>query len=358
MKKVRYAVVGAGWISQEAFLPGVWQTENSVVSAIVTGSEDKGRKLADFHQVPHVFGYEQYAQMLNEDICDAVYVALPNSMHAEYTIQAARAGKHILVEKPLAVSLQEGKSMIEAAEENDVYLMTAYRLHSEPGTVEALERIRRGEIGEPRIFNSILSFRIQPENHRLQSSLWGGPLQDLGVYCINAARHLFEAEPTEVWACCNERTDNPLFNEVEESIAATMIFPGGRIAQFIASFGADTCDSYTVVGTAGSLTMDPAYRFESAMRLQQRNQEVIKSDQFPYTDHFAGMTAYFSECILNENPPEADGLEGLADLAILLAIEKSAQTGNPQKIELPVRLVHPNAEMIYRYPRSEKKLLL
>lgn len=210
VKKVRYAVVGAGWISQEAFLPGVWQKENSVVSAIVTGSEDKGRKLADFHQVPHVFGYEQYAQMLNEDICDAVYVALPNSMHAEYTIQAARAGKHILVEKPLAVSLQEGKSMIEAAEENDVYLMTAYRLHSEPGTVEALERIRQGEIGEPRIFNSILSFRIQPENHRLQSSLWGGPLQDLGVYCINAARHLFEAEPTEVWACCNERTDNPL----------------------------------------------------------------------------------------------------------------------------------------------------
>ena len=358
MKKVRYAVVGAGWISQEAFLPGVWQTKNSVVTAIVTGSKDKGQKLADFHQVPHVFQYEQYSKMLFEDICDAVYVALPNSMHAEYTIQAAKACKHILVEKPLAISLQEGKTMIEVADENGVYLMTAYRLHSEPGTVSALERIRQGQIGEPRLFNSILSFRIKPENHRLKSSLWGGPLQDLGVYCINAARHLFKAEPTEVWACCNERTDNPIFKEVEESIAATMIFPGGRIAQFIASFGADTCDSYTVVGTEGSLTMDPAYRFESAMRLQQRNQEVIKADQFPYRDHFAGMTAYFSECILNDNPPEADGLEGLADLAILLAIEKSAQTGNLQKIELPERLVHPNAEMIYRYPRSEKKLLL
>ena len=320
MKKVRYAVVGAGWISQEAFLPGVWQTEKSVVSAIVSGSEEKGRKLAEFHQVPNVFGYEQYAVMLNEDVCDAVYVALPNSKHAEYTKQAAKAGKHILV--------------------------------------EALERIRHGQIGEPRIFNSILSFQIQPNNHRLQSSLWGGPLQDLGVYCINAARHLFEAEPTEVWASCNERTDNPLFNEVEEFIAATMVFPGGRIAQFIASFGADTCDSYTVVGTAGSLTMDPAYRFDSAMRRQQRNQEAMKTDQFPYTDHFAGMTAYISECIRNGNPHEADGLEGLADLAILLAIEKSAQTGKLQRIELPQRSVHPNAEMIYRYPRSEKKMLL
>ena len=123
--------------------------------------------------------------MLNEDVCDAVYVALPNSMHAEYTIQAAKACKHILVEKPLAISLQEGKTMIEAADENGVYLMTAYRLHSEPGTVSALERIRQGQIGEPRIFNSILSFRIKPENHRLKSSLWGGPLQDLGVSVLH-----------------------------------------------------------------------------------------------------------------------------------------------------------------------------
>ena len=141
-------------------MPGVWQTENSVVSAIVTGSRNKVRKLADFHKVPHVFGYEQYAEMLIEDICDAVYVALPNSLHAEYTIQAAKACKHIFVEKPLAVSLQEGKSMIEAVEENGVYLMTAYRLHYEPGTVEALERIRQGQIGEARIFNPFLSYSV------------------------------------------------------------------------------------------------------------------------------------------------------------------------------------------------------
>ena len=179
-----------------------------------------------------------------------------------------------------------------------------------------------------------------------------------GGLLFNAAHHIFEAEPTNVWASCNERTDNPLFNEVEETIAVTMVFPRGRIAQFIVSFGADTCDSYTVVGTAGSLTMDPAYRFESAMRLKQRNQEIMKADQFPYTVQFAGMTAYFSECILKCNPPESDGSEGLADLTILLAVEKSAQTGYPQKIELPVRLVHSNATMIHQYPRSEKKLLI
>ena len=157
------------------------ETKNAVVSAIVTGSKDKGQKLADFHQVPHVFEYEQYSKMLCEDIFDAVYVALPNSMHAEYTIQAAKACKHILVEKPLAISLQDGKTMIEAADENGVYLMTAYRLHSEPGTVSALERIRQVQIGEPRIFNSVLSFRIKPENHRLKSSLWGGTAESGSV---------------------------------------------------------------------------------------------------------------------------------------------------------------------------------
>ena len=109
MKKVRYAVVGAGWISQEAFMPGVWQTKNSVVSAIVTGSKDKGQKLADFHQVPHVFEYEQYSKMLCEYICDAVYVALPNSMNAEYTIHAAKTCKHLLVRSHLLFPIKREK---------------------------------------------------------------------------------------------------------------------------------------------------------------------------------------------------------------------------------------------------------
>ena len=142
MDKVRYAVVGAGWISQEAFMPGVHAAENSEMTAIVTGSVEKAQKLAEFHGVPAVYTYDQYDEMLAADICDAVYVALPNSMHADYTIRAARAGKHILVEKPLATTIADAEAMIAAAEENGVYLMTAYRLHNEPGTVDVLERIR------------------------------------------------------------------------------------------------------------------------------------------------------------------------------------------------------------------------
>src|SRR5215213_9005100 len=139
LKKVRYAVVGAGWISQEAFMPSVDQTGNSVISAIVTGNRANALKLANFYGIEHVFGYEQYEQMLSTGLADAVYIALPNSMHADFTIKAANAGVHALVEKPLATSVAECEAMIAAAERSGAKLMTAYRLHYEPGTVEALE---------------------------------------------------------------------------------------------------------------------------------------------------------------------------------------------------------------------------
>lgn len=358
MNKVRYAVLGAGWISQEAFMPGIHAAENSEMTAIVTGSVDKAAKLAEFHGGAEIYTYEQYDEMLAADVCDAVYVALPNSMHADYTIRAARAGKHILVEKPLATTIADAEAMIAAAEENNVYLMTAYRLHNEPGTVDVLERIRSGEIGDPRIFTSIFSFFPDPDNHRLKASHWGGPLQDVGVYCLNAVRHIFGSEPEEVQAVRSYGNGDPRFSEVEESIAVTLKFPEGRIAQFIASFGGDSKDCYIVVGTKGSLTLDPGFRFELAMTMQLRNGDDIAFQTYPQTDHFAGQTAYFSDCILKGRAPEPDGGEGLADMAALLAIEKAAETGQPQKVSTPPRPAHPTRDMVYELPPTKRRLLL
>ncbi|SMD06436.1 Gfo/Idh/MocA family protein [Primorskyibacter flagellatus] len=358
MKKIRYAVVGAGWISQEAFMPGVSQTENSNISAIVSGSIDKARMLADFHTVPHVYSYEQYDEMLAADVCDAVYVALPNSMHADFTIRAARAGKHILVEKPLATSLEDGTAMVAAAEENGVFLVTAYRLHNEQGTVDVLERIRAGEIGDPRIFSAVFSFMPDPDNHRLKAGHWGGPLQDVGVYCLNAVRHVFGEEPVEVTAVRSHGDNNPMFSDVEESIAVTLSFPHGRLAQFIASFGANSKDCYTVVGTKGSLTLDPAFRFETPTTLQRRNDDSFAFETFMHTDHFAGQVSYFSDCIVNGTLPEPDGGEGLADMRALLAIEKAAETGQAQKIDTPPRPSHPDRSMVRAFPTTKKRLLL
>jgi predicted dehydrogenase len=192
---VRYAVVGAGWISQIAFLPGVDLTGNSKTTALVSGNREAADLLAKFYDIPHVYSYDQYEEMLAADVVDAVYIALPNSMHADYATRAAKAGKHVIVEKPLAISVAECEAMIEAADAAGVFLMTAYRLHNEPGTVHALDLIRSGAIGDPRLFTSLFSFQAVADNHRLKASNWGGPLQDIGIYCLNAVRHVFADEP-------------------------------------------------------------------------------------------------------------------------------------------------------------------
>lgn len=358
MKKVRYAVVGAGWISQEAFMPSVDQTGNSEMTAIVTGNPEKARKLADFHGIKHVYSYERYDEMLRAGIVDAVYIALPNSMHADYAIRAANAGVHSLVEKPLAVTVAESEAMIQAAAKAGVWLMTAYRLHNEPGTLEVLDMVRRGDIGDPRMFSSVFCFQSNAGNHRLLAEHWGGPLQDLGVYCVNAVRHIFASEPIEARAMRDAGPDDPRFKEVEETICATLRFPGGRIANFFSSFGASTFESYTIAGTTGVIDVYFGYRFETARRIRVIRDQELTEKVVPRVENFSGQTAYFSDCILKGVRPESDGEEGLADMRALLAIEEAARTGMPQKIASPPRSTHPTMDMARNFPQASRRLLL
>jgi predicted dehydrogenase len=355
---IRYAVVGAGWISQIAFMPGVATSGNSRITAIVTGNPEKAAKLAAFHGVNDVVSYDDYDALLAGDKVDAVYIALPNSMHADFTIRALRAGKHAMVEKPLATTVAECEAMIAAARDAGVLLMTAYRLHNEPGTVAVLEKIRSGAIGQPLFFQSVFSFQAEGGNHRLLAEHWGGPLQDIGVYCVNAARHVFAEEPVEAIAIVNQPKDDPRFSEIEASVAATLRFPSGGIAQFIVSFGAADMHGYRVVGTAGDLELDPGYRFEMATKMRLRRDGNVEETAFPQIDHFGAQVAYFSDCITQGLPVEADGEEGLADMRVLLAIEKAAQTGQPQPIASPARTRHPTPDMVRLTPVTTHRLLL
>lgn len=355
---IRYAVVGAGWISQEAFMPGVAQSGNSRIEAIVTGDMAKAQKLADFHGVPQVVSYADYDTLLASGAVDAVYIALPNSMHADYAIRAAKAGKHVMVEKPLATSVAESEAMIAAARDNGVFLMTAYRLHNEPGTVALLEKIRAGAIGAPLFFQSVFAFQMAGGNHRLNAEHWGGPLQDVGVYCVNAARHVFGEEPFEATATLHQPKGDARFAEVEASIAATLRFPSGGIAQIIASFGAATVDGYRVTGTEAEIELDPGYRFETATTMRLRKNGVVEETRFPQVDQFAGQVAYFSDCIMRGEPPEADGEEGLADMRVLLAIEEAARSRKAVPIKTPARPRHPTPDMVRERPITSKRLLV
>lgn len=357
MKKVRYAIVGAGWISQEAFMPAVAQTGNSEMVAIVTGNADAAAKLAAFHGVPETCRYDGYDALLASGKVDAVYIALPNSLHADFAIRAATTGVHAMVEKPLAVTVAECQAMIDAAAAGGVYLMTAYRLHTEPGTIDVIDRIRRGEIGDPRIFTSVFSFQSGPDNHRLKARHWGGPLQDIGVYCLNAARHVFGAEPVEVTAMQTLGTD-ARFSEVAEMVTATLRFPGGRLATVTVSFNGADNDWYRVTGTKGEIVMDPGFRFETPTRAVLRHEGGTTEHTYPSVDHFGGQIEYFSDCIRSGTPPEPDGAEGLADVLIMRAIEQAATTGTAVRIDLPARPGHPGQATLRSVPRTTRRLVL
>ena len=281
--KVRYAVVGLGYIAQAAVLPAFAHArENSELAALVSGDPEKLKTLSRKYKVERSYSYEAFGDCLKSGAVDAVYIALPNHMHRAYAESAAAAGIHILCEKPMAFSEADCEAMIEAAEDGGVKLMIAYRLHFERGNLEAIETIKSGEIGEPRIFTSVFSQQVKKGNSRLKKDIGGGSLYDMGIYCINAARYLFGAEPVEVFGW-NIGSDNARFNEVPEMTSGILRFSGDRVASFTSSFGATDRSVFEVVGTKGVLKMDPAYEMVDDLKAEITVNGKTQSKDLPET---------------------------------------------------------------------------
>jgi predicted dehydrogenase len=254
-KKVRYAVVGLGHIAQGSVLPAFHQArQNSTLATIVSSDATKRKELSEHYDLERTWDYDQYDDLLASGDIDAVFIALPNDMHRDFTVRALQAGIHVLCEKPMAITSDDCRQMIAAS--GDAKLMIAYRLHFEEATLQAIERVKSGEIGEPRFFHSEFSMTVKPDDIRLQRKHGGGTLYDIGVYCINAARHLFQAEPIEAMALAVADT-RPRFEEVDEMTSAILRFPGDRLASFTCSFGAADYSSYRVIGTEGVLRVEP-----------------------------------------------------------------------------------------------------
>ena len=262
-RAIRYAVVGLGHIAQAAVLPAFGHARrNSRLTALVSDDSTKQTKLSKKYRVESTFSYEEYDSCLEQ--VDAVYIALPNSMHAEYTIRAAEAGVHVLCEKPMAVTVEECRRMVDACDRNGVKLMIAYRLHFEEINLKAVDLVRSGRIGDPKFFNSSFSMTVRKGDIRTRPETGGGTLYDIGVYCINAARYLFRSEPTEVMAI-SVNSGASRTREIDESTGAVMKFAGDRVAAFITSFNAADVASYRVVGTKGQLHVDPAYEYAAGL---------------------------------------------------------------------------------------------
>ncbi len=323
--RIRYAVVGLGWIAQDTVLPAFEEAENSQLTALVSDDPTKREELGKKYGVK-TYSYDQYEECLNSGV-DAVYIALPNHLHLEYTQRAAACGIHILCEKPMAVTEEECEQMTRAAKENNVKLMIAYRLHFDKANLQAIETIKSGKIGEPRIFNSVFSQQVAEDNVRMEDiSIGGGTVYDMGVYCINAVRYLFQDEPIEVIAT-SANNGEKRFEKIDEMTSVIMRFPGERLATFTSSFGAASVSSYQVVGTKGDLRMDSAYSYQGELKQQITINQEKQEESFSAGDQFAAEIIYFSDCVLNNKEPEPSGEEGLADVRIIRAIYESAQTG-------------------------------
>jgi predicted dehydrogenase len=324
-KKIRYAVVGLGHIAQVAILPAFAHAKrNSVLVALVSDDTTKRREVAKKYRLPKTYSYPEYERCLEQ--VDAVYIALPNSMHEEYTVRAAKAGVHVLCEKPMAVTVHECRRMIRASRSNSVKLMIAYRLHFEEINLKAIDIIRQGRIGEPKFFNSSFSMVVRPGNIRTQAEKGGGTLYDIGIYCINAARYLFRSEPTEVLAM-SVNSGLQKLSEIDESTGALLRFEGERIAAFVTSFNASDVGEFRIVGTKGQLHVNPAYEYAEGLEYELTVDDKTTKKRIGKHDQFAPELLYFSDCILNDRTPEPSGEEGMQDVRIVEALYRSARTG-------------------------------
>jgi len=356
-RKIRYAVVGLGHITQAAVLPAFKNAKkNSELAALVSGDPKKLSHLGKKYKIDknRRYSYDDYDACLRSGDVEAVYIALPNSMHCEYSIRAAQAGVHVLCEKPMAVTESECQAMIEAAATHNVRLMVAYRLHFEKANLEAVKLVTRGRIGNPRIFSSIFTMQVKEGDIRLQRALGGGTLYDLGVYCINAARYLFRAEPQEVFAW-SANNGEKRFAEVDEMTSAVLRFPGEQLAVFTTSFGAEDTSMFEVTGAKGSLRLDPAYNYSMALKMELTVGGKTKRRQFPKSDQFAPELLYFSDCVLMGKEPEPSGWDGLADVRVVQALYESASTGMPVKaFDTSLPKDRPGPEQEIRRPPMEK----
>lgn len=351
--QVRFAVVGLGHFAQAAILPAfAHAADKAKLAALVTGDDTKAQELGRKYEVP-TFDYDEYDRLCASGSIDAVYIALPNSRHREYAERAARAQVHVLCEKPLAYTSADAQAMIDACRDADVRLMTAYRLHFEAGNLQAIEAARSGRIGDPRLFQALHTMQVAGDNIRIDRELGGGPLEDIGIYCINAARYLFRAEPTEVSAFAAWGTDER-FHEVPESVSAMLRFPENRIAQFLCGFGQAKATQYRLLGTKGLLEMDPAFTWNDDIKQSITTADEDAERTFHHRDQVAAELIHFAECVVAGKEPEPSGREGLIDVRIIEALRTSYDENRPVKLEPLPKDSRPSAKQSIRREPAKK----
>jgi predicted dehydrogenase len=328
-RRIGYCMVGLGRISMQHFMPACKMSERSAVTALVSGHREKAEKMASEYNVPagSIYSYDNYDEIVNNKNIDAVYIALPNSMHPEYTIRAAKAGKHVLCEKPMATTVADSRAMIAACKSANRKLMIAYRCPYEPTNMRAIQLIRDGKLGKIQAIESANGFNIRPGEWRYTRKLGGGgPMMDVGIYSLNACRYLTGEEPAHVEGYGSVIDHDGRFDEVEENLTWTMRFPSGIVASCNTTYGANMPGFYRVHGSKGWLHVEPAFGYQGQhLKAQIQGEPPIdEPNDSRDPSQFVREADYFSQCIIENREPKTNGEEGLKDMQLMDAIYRSA----------------------------------
>ena len=327
---VGFAIVGLGGYALNQMMPSFFDARRSHVAALVSGNPGKRAKVAAAYGVSDdaLYDYDTFDQIAADDRIDAVYIVLPSGLHAEYAERAFAAGKHVLCEKPMALSSAECERMISAAEKAGRKLMIAYRCHFEPYNLLAMELMRDKAVGDIRLVRTNQQYRMGPtspeENWRANRALAGyGPLEDYGIYGLQSALYLTGEMPTAIAARMTQPTGDPRFAEIAASVGTMMKFPSGAMAELFTSYDANGSNRGVVHGTTGALIMDPATGYGG-------HDYVLKTDgqrKLEAADpsvQFAAQLDHLADAIRDGSDIRTPGEMGLRDIRLMEAIFHSA----------------------------------
>ena len=328
-RKLRWGVISTANIGRAAVLPAIQASGNSELVAVASRDAQKADDFAARLGIPESYG--SYEALLEADDVDAVYIPLPNSMHREWAIKAAAAGKHILCEKPLALTAAECSEMEAAAREHGVKLMEAFMYRFHPRTQRVRAMVANGAIGELGLIHAAFTFPVtNPANIRLQPELGGGSLMDVGCYCVNVSRTMAGAEPVEVQAYARWAASG-----VDEQMAGTLRFANGLIAQFDCALTMERREGYELAGTAGHLEVPAAFLpgTNDAVILERHGRQSSSNHTLAGVDEYRLMVEHFADCALNDRPLRYTAGEAAANMRVIEALYRSARhEGKPEPV--------------------------
>jgi predicted dehydrogenase len=329
-QKLGFALVGLGNLSTNQIAPALRKTKNCRLAGIVSGTPEKRQKWAAQYGIPErsIYTYETFDQIKENPDIDVVYVVLPNAMHGEYTIRAAQAGKHVLCEKPMEVSVEKCQQMVDACQKHSRQLAIGYRCQFAPQHLEMIRISREQQFGPLRLIEANFGFKIgDPNQWRLNHALaGGGALMDVGIYALQGARYISGEEPAEITAF-ESKTDPQKFKEVDETISWHMKFPSGVHANCGTTYNANGLNRLHASYANGWASLDPAYSY-GGLRGRASKGEM----NLPQVDHFAAEMDDFAQCILQSKSSRVSGEEGLRDVGIITAIYNSVESAKTIKL--------------------------